>query len=378
MQNVPEGTTQADLVSRLKAGGHDVSALEAPPSAAQRFGQGADIAGQVANIASWASPHTLPVKLFGKGMEAAGDLVNRGAYSFGAHVTDVAGPEVGALANMGAQAAPMLLGGGAGRAASTVSEGLAKDLMQKALKPSEKALAKGKGDQAVQTMLDEGLNVSSGGVAKLKQMVGDLNTEVSQKLAPSEGRVSTQAVSDRLVEMLRKAESQSLPEQEIQAIKAAREEFLRSHPENISVQRAHELKQNTYESVGNRPYLAQQQADVAAKTKAEMALARGLREEVAGAAPEVQVPLAKEAELMNAMKMAQKRVLLEGNKDIGGIGWLAHNIKDFAAFLALRNPYSKSLAARLLNSGLEPTGAAVGGVYGAQSGLPPTREGYTP
>jgi len=92
-----------------------------------------------------------------------------------------------------------------------------------------------------------------------------------------------------------------------------------------------------------------------------------LKEEIAAAEPSV-VPLnARQSDLINAIKIAQNRVLMDSNKNPLGLGAL--NPFTLPIWMWDRSPVAKSLTARALYSGSEqiPATAARLGIAGAVS-----------
>lgn len=231
---------------------------------------------------------------------------------------------------------------------SKAAESTAGKLMQSALKPSVKDLKSGDADKAIRTMLDEGISVSKGGVAKLKDRVSSVNDEIAQAVANSNATVNKGVVAGRLYEPLERANKQVNPAADIATVERVWNEF-GDHPmlrgQQIPVQLAQELKQGTYRQ------LSKKYGEVGSiETEAQKALARGLKEEIATAVPEVGPLNARESSLLNALKMAEQRALLEGNKNPVGLGPIASTPAGFATFLADRSALVKSLLARGLNS----------------------------
>ena len=305
------------------------------------------------------------------------DLINKTAEGVGGAVTDIAAkylsPEAaaaaGVAANVGVQAVPVMLGGEPAKAASSAIRSGSERLMQSALKPSITSLKTGQAAQAISTMLDEGITVSKGGVAKLKAMISALNDDVVRAIVASPATVDKNKVANALLVPLRKFERQVNPTADMRAIEGAWTEFI-NHPllsgkQNIPVQLAQEIKQGTYKTLGDKAY--SRLGIGAADEAAQKALAGGLREEIATAVPEVAQLNAKEAKLLNALQNAEHRALSEGNKNLSGLAWLSNNPAAWGAFMADRSAAFKSIVARMLNAGKEqiPATAARAGIYTA-------------
>jgi hypothetical protein len=156
------------------------------------------------------------------------------------------------------------------------------------------------------------------------------------------------------------------PQADMSAVKGVWDSF-RTSPlvggkTDIPVQLAQQLKTGTYRALGGKSY-----GEIGtASTEGQKALARGLREEVAGKVPEVVAPLAREAALMNVLSVAEKRVLTAMNNNPGGLAYLASNPTAAAVFLADRSAPFKSIMARMIYQVSDPniarsglTGAAV-------------------
>jgi hypothetical protein len=304
------------------------------------------------------------------------ELMDKAAYNTGGVVTDMAAkvlpPEVAAgagfAANVGVQAIPMLLGGAIGQKASPGFEYAAKRSMQSALKPTIADLRTGNAAKAIDTMLSEGVNVSSGGAAKLRSKIGDLNNEVMQAIANSPATVDKYAAARTMRDLIQDFTKQVNPKSDITAIRSAWQEFI-DHPllkgkTDIPVQLAQELKQGTYRALGSKPYGELQ----GAATEAQKALARGLKNEISAAVPGVAKLNAQESQLINALNVAERRVLMSANNNPAGLALLAQNPSQMAAFMADKSDLFKSIVARMLYSGREAIPRTAGQVVGAGVG----------
>lgn len=242
----------------------------------------------------------------------------------------------------------------------------AKRTMQSALKPSVKALETGKAEKAIQTMLDEGINVSKGGVEKMGGMVDDLNSRIAKAIANSPASIDKVAVAKRLLDPYRKFMKQVNSLDDVAAIQGAFQEFM-NHPllagKDIPVQLAQEMKQGTYRALKDKAYTGEMKS---ASIEAQKALARGLKEEIAAAVPEVRALNAQESRLLTALPMVERRVMVAANKNPIGLGWLAKNPTHLAAWMADRSELFKSLVARMLHAGSKnvPSMALAGPIGG--------------
>lgn len=113
----------------------------------------------------------------------------------------------------------------------------------------------------------------------------------------------------------------------------------------MPVQLAQKMKQGTYQ------VLSKKYGQLgSAETEAQKGLARGLKEEIASAVPGVQSLNAEESRLITTMNVAERRALMELNKNPMGLAALAHNPMSLAMFMADRSAAFKSVAARMINS----------------------------
>lgn len=115
----------------------------------------------------------------------------------------------------------------------------------------------------------------------------------------------------------------------------------------IPVQLAQQMKQGTYKALGDRAYGEQK----GASAESQKTLARGLKDEISAAVPEVAAKNKRESDLINAAKLAERRVLMDANKNPLGLGIL--NPAMLPLWLWDRSPVAKSLVARGIYSGRE-------------------------
>lgn len=308
----------------------------------------------------------------GRGLDTINDVVMKGAYKAGGAVTDLGtkaglSPEwaagAGLATNVGLQAIPAVAGGGIGRTAAPLLESAGQRLMQSAIKPGVEAMKSGAGPRAVQTMLDEGINATKGGVEKLNTMISNLGDDITNVLKRYSGTtVDKGAVASRIQDAIKRVESTNpTPQSALRDINKVYDDFLTNGllPQNIPIQEANKLKMGIYRTLREQKAYGQISNDT---NEAQKALGRGFKEEINAAAPEV-VPLnARQGELLNAKKLAERRTFTEGNTNIMGLAPLTHSPGAAAAFLLDKYGLSKSLLARLLYSGSEPiaTGAGAG------------------
>lgn len=343
-------------------------------------GQGADWTRNVGNALTY-EPRTAGGQAGLSAVAYPFQKLAEGADYLGGKATDITGsPAVGAGINTAAQALPMLLGAKSlpMRAAEDSLPGAAaRSLMQRAIKPSPDDMVSGAGNRAINTMLKERISPTAGGLEKMNRLTGDLNQQVESSIANSPATVSMRSVGGRLSDPYQRALTQVNPKTDIAAVQGVWDEFANSplirreigsqfgpdtqvrtaspsssavaNDVSIPVQLAHALKKGTYRSVGEKAY-----GELGtASTEAQKALARGLREEVAKAVPEVQAPLAREAALMNVKDVAANKVLARGNMNpLGLSGLRIDNLPAATTFLADRSPWFKGwLAQRMYDAG---------------------------
>lgn len=362
-----EGYTDAEVIAHLTAKPAP-KPVTGPAGLYQRLGLITPERAQAAQAQSETAIRDMQTRGWGSGSPKV-------AYDLGGKVTDVTGsPAAGYVANVAAEAVPAVLGGRVAQSAAPLMRGAAESLMQSALKPTLKQLKTGEAATAVRTMLDEGINATAGGVEKIKTRIGDLNDQIADAIASSNARIDKHAVASRLNSLIDDFSKQVNPSSDIKAIENAWTEFI-THPElagkaGIPVQLAQEMKQATYRVLSKK--YGQMGG---AETEAQKTLARGLKEEIAAAVPEVSALNSRESQLIKTLNVAERRALMDLNKNPMGLSLLAHSPGAWAAFMADKSALFKSLAARMTNAGQEripqAAGAGLGALVGAQSGAAP-------
>lgn len=324
-----------------------------------------------------------PMAMIGReGVKQIEEALQKGAYKTGGAVTDVAAghvpPEVagglGWAANVGVQALPMILTGEfAKKAAPPLFKAGARSLMSSAAKPTLQQWKTGKAARAIDTMLDEGINPTAGGVDILKSRIADLNDEIATAIKGSPAMINKAKVGARLKELHASLQQQVNPQSDIETIRKAWDQF-KNHPllagkTEIPVGLAQSMKQGTYKAIGGKNYGELKGAE----TEAQKALARGLKEEISSAVPNVAALNKREGNLLNALSVAERRALMDANKNPLGLGVL--NPATLALWLWDRSGWAKAMTARMLYSGSEqiPATAARLAVTPAlmQTGKPP-------
>jgi len=289
--------------------------------------------------------------------ELLGDL----AYWSGGKVTDFATglgakPEVaagfGTAANALVNAAPMVVGGEMAKTFAPVFDWAGKKTMLNALNPTMRDMLLGKGERAAKTMLDEGVNVSEGGVRKLQGIGSKLNAEVDALINGSPAQINKYAVESRVRGPEQTFRLQANPQDDLQAIERASNQFL-SHPDltgrvNMPVRLAQELKQGTYKQLRDK------YGELGnASTEAQKALARGLREEIEAAVPGVAGTNAKASDIWNALSVAERGAATGAKGPQNSLAFISANPKAAAYYEMSKSKLLKSAIARALYSGQE-------------------------
>jgi len=354
IQNVPDDISKEQLVQKLKANGYDTSGLNT-----EKPGLGERLWGMVKESSGAPIAGGPMGAIIGEANKKISSLIDRAAYGAGGAVTDVLANKVppeaagaaGYVTNVGVQAIPMILSGEMAKAvASSPMQSTGRWLMKSATKPTLEQLKTGKAARAIETMLKEGVSPTAGGVDILKSRVADLNDEIAAAIKNSNAMVDKRKVASYLHDALKKFETSVNPSSDTKAIEAAWTEFM-SHPllsgNNIPVQLAQTMKQSTYKTLGEKAYGEMKGASM----EAQKTLARGLKEEISKAVPEVAALNKRESDLINALKVAERRALMDQNKNPLGLGIL--NPATLPVWLWDRSAWAKALTGRMLYSGSE-------------------------
>lgn len=246
----------------------------------------------------------------------------------------------------------------AGMVATNTLKPAAKKLMQSAIKPTIEQLRKGQAKVAIDTLLDYGISPTQKGVEQLRAHLDDINTQVADKIASSKATVDKRNVLSYLSDVNKRFANQVSPQSDMAAISGVADDFI-AHPaftgQRIPIQAAQKLKQGTYKALKGK------YGEVgSAATEAQKALARGLKENIGKAVPDV-IPLnLEEQRLLDTLKVTERRALMELNKNPVGLSALASNPVGFAAFMADRSAAFKAITARMLNRTADiPIGTAL-------------------
>jgi hypothetical protein len=276
--------------------------------------------------------------------EAARQLVNR------ARGKDAPQTPADAATAIGAQGA---IQGGAEAAGAWIGAGMkavAPRVMQSAVKPTLAMMKEHPVGRLVSTLLDQGINVTEGGLQKLHALLTATNDEIRAAVNASSARIRTGDVADRLTDLSQRVANQVNPTKDLNAVEAAGVEF-RNHPRfagpngsvNLTtpVQTAQDLKVGTYRQLQGK-YGEMSNASA----EAQKALARGLKEEIAKEVPGIAELNSRDSDLLAAIDAVGRRVAFSGNKDPIGFAWVTNHPTTFIAALLDKSPAVKSLLAR--------------------------------
>ena len=290
-------------------------------------------------------------------------------YDVGGRIADAGFPGVGAAVNAIPDALQMMFGANVGPAvAGPAMESTARVLMRSAMKPTLEEVKKGRAAPAVETMLREGFNPTAGGVEKMKSTLSDLGQQVQGQIANSGAMIPTGKVADYVQSAYPRFANGPLANSAIEDLGNVQRQFI-DHPNilgsrEIPVQLAQDMKQGYQRAIGDKGY------DVlkTPTTEGEKQIARGLRESIAEAVPGVVEPLSKEADIIRALKIAERRVAVDSNKNPIGLGWIGQPWM-IPFWMWDRSALGKALTARALYSGSESIpmlgGAGAGALYSA-------------
>jgi hypothetical protein len=234
---------------------------------------------------------------------------------------------------------------------------IARSLMQSSLKPSVTMSAEALKRNptaalpVVQTMLDEGINVSPSGLRKLNRLISSTNEEIKDAVSGIDASINPYGVVRRLAPVM-EAEKLALGNEGQQAVaKVGREFYERHGKEFIPIQKAQDIKIKGYQDLTDAAY---GQITGAEKT-AKKVLLRGLKEDIASEAELAGRPIselnAREGKLLDLRGPLARRVAQTGNMNPQGLAGLAvQRPLTWLTMMADRSPAFKSALARGLYS----------------------------
>ena len=278
-----------------------------------------DPVGMLADFATLAGGGAMLAK--GAGMAAKGANLAKTAEMVG---------KVGRVAGaIGEVADPLRMAGkGVALAAKPLKPAAAR-LYESALKPSLAAKNVPKVAEQIKTGLREGIPVSQAGVEKIGNLIDDLQGKITDEIAArgqAGAKVSPMRIAARADETSAKFAKQVNPEADLQAISGAKKEFLNRHairdPDgNILGYRMIPVAEAQAVKVGTYQQLRKKYGELSgASIEAQKALARGIKEELVAAIPELAELNARESKLINLDSQLQKAVARIRNHQIFGIG----------------------------------------------------------
>lgn len=380
-------------------------------------GQGADWVQKVQD-AMTVQPRSKGGKMIVNALGYIPSKIAEGGNYLGEKSADISGsPAVGAEVNAITQMLPMLLGGPLARAASAPVKaglrGVAESQMLKAINPNMEAMRSGDAARAVQRALMPGdrLNVTQGMPKAARAKVGALEDLVTEALAESNAMAPKAQVVQPIEQLAQKYKVQMAPQEDLGSLAQTKTQFL-NHPDfpayvpehtvpspildargnpfpttvsatgtnEIPVTALHEMKQGTYQRLGERAYAGQPEQK-SATVAGEKALASGARQTIADLVPEVAGPIKAQSDLLKAIKVMEPEILRQAKKrniaHINILGGLSHEptTKALGAFLSI--PVGRSAALRsYLAQMLDMTGnaASAAGNTGAPIGTAMTLE----
>jgi hypothetical protein len=259
------------------------------------------------------------------------------------------------LENLGTGAFTSALVPNAPRIAAPILGSAANRLMQSAIKPQTKYLEAGRVPAAIETMFEYGVNPTQGrtifgkGLDVIKKDVARLNSLIDDIVRTSPNVAKTNTALAEIERLRPQIIATGGDVTELDALT----KFITQKQANpllsgefISVPAAQEMKKGINKKIGESAYLKDA---TALNLQGEKALARGLRQAIMDAAPEVAPLNALESKALNALKVSERKALNEANKDIMGLGSISPSVTQALLFLADRNAGMKSIVARMLN-----------------------------
>ncbi len=250
---------------------------------------------------------------------------------------------------------------GTAQSAGAKLQTAAQRMYQSALKPSKAVLDKF--PDVVQTGLDEGIAVTAKAMSRVEDAIDNINTDIGAQISHSAKGgtvVFTEKVLDKLDEtraFFRESIGGSKYADEIDELADL---FRAEQGAAIPIDKAQKLKVNTYQIL-RKAYGELKTAD----TEGKKAIARGLKEEIAAAIPELKRLNARESGLIGLEKALERFVGRYGNRELidltsgigGAVGMATEGITGGAkGFLltklakqAIDNPMIKSNIAIIFN-----------------------------
>lgn len=235
-------------------------------------------------------------------------------------------------------------------------EGAGREKMYEAINPNQAARESGRGADAASFMVEEGYNATHGGRAKMKGRVQELQADISQITNTSTNSISRQNAIRHIYDVFDKYDNALDAHGAWHDVATVMNQFL-AHPNwagraSMPVSAAQEMKALIYKDNANayRPGTPQKSSPT---VDAEKALARGLKEEIARAEPQVSLLNAEESQLLNALQVTKRMSTTEGRiaDNLSRHPFLVHALlkhpKLATAVMLNKSPAFKSMWARL-------------------------------
>lgn len=311
-----------------------------------------------------------------EGLNNAGKLLERGGYQAGGMVTDALSPYVpaevaggaGYVTNVGVQAIPTLLGTSAAKATVQPSmEWMGKRLLQSALKPDKASILSGDAKKMVNELVKRKINVTEGGLQKVKAIGDDLENSIQKALndLPESTIITKKGAIDELRKQIADARLQATPSDDISTIMKAWDDFNASHPNLIPVKEANKIKRGTYKALGDKSFV-----DVSSTSKeAQKSIARGLKNDIEEVAPEVKGLNDELGGILALKKQMKYRVPMSQNRNVGGLAPLAGSLKTAALMAADSSPWIKSILGQTMYHSGAPIATGIGATGGGILGF---------
>jgi hypothetical protein len=221
--------------------------------------------------------------------------------------------------------------------------------MQSALKPTVSLVKEYKTTplKIAQTLLDEGVNVSTTGLGKLQGLLQATNTEIKEAVKGVSWlkTIPKERVAARALPTAAKLAQQVNPQRALADVGKTVTRFMEnpvtSIPGAMTVPEAQAMKVGTYAQIG-KDYGKLSSAAI----ETQKALARGLKEEIEAAVPGIKGLNAREAQILAAQEAVGYRSAMSGNRDPAGFAFVTHSPMTFIAALIDRSTAVKSMLAR--------------------------------
>jgi hypothetical protein len=245
-----------------------------------------------------------------RGFEMAADAAKA------ARIADAAGAVARTASAVSDAIDPVRLAGKtAGKLADTVGlrSSVPEALYQSALKPPP---ASPDVRAMVRTGLNNAIPISEGGTRKLDSLLSDVQQKVNATIAARPGvTIDPNSVAQRVDQIRPTFSLQVNPTKDLKTLDAAKDDFLNTVGAGpIPADQAQAIKVNTYKQLTGK-YGELKNAEI----EAQKALARGIKEELNTAFPELANLNEKESNLLGLQDVLERTVRKIGNHDLMGI-----------------------------------------------------------